>query len=48
MLEATIKGRDPIAVIYDVQTAKNAVVAALDKLKTSLKTILRRMQNNKK
>jgi hypothetical protein len=38
ILEARIEGRDPIAVRCDADTAKNAVLGAIDK--TSLETIL--------
>lgn len=48
LLEARIEGRDPIAVTCEDDTAKNAVSGAIDKLKTSLETILGRIQSNKR
>ncbi|MFT5252014.1 MAG: ribosome-associated translation inhibitor RaiA [Flavobacteriales bacterium] len=48
ILEARIEGRDPIAVTCDSDTAKNAVSGAIDKVKTSLETILGRMQNHER
>jgi ribosome-associated translation inhibitor RaiA len=47
ILEARIEGRDPIAGC-DADTAKNAVLGAIDKVKTSLETILGRMQNHER
>jgi hypothetical protein len=48
MLEARIEGRDPIAVTCDADTAKNAVSGAIAKIKTSLDTILGRMQSHQR
>lgn len=48
ILETRIEGRDPIAVTCDADTAKNAVSGAIDKVKTSLETILGRMQNHER
>jgi len=48
LLEARIEGRDPIAVTCEADTAKNAVSGAIDKLKTSLETILGRIQSNER
>jgi ribosome-associated translation inhibitor RaiA len=48
ILEARIEGRDPIAVSCDGDNAKNAVSGAIDKLKTSLETILGKMQNHER
>jgi ribosome-associated translation inhibitor RaiA len=46
MLEARLKGRQPIAVTDHAGTYEEAVSGALDKLKTSLKTILGRLMNH--
>lgn len=46
MLEAKIDGRPPIAVTCQADTVEQAVTGALDKIKTSLDTILGRMQNH--
>ncbi len=46
MLEARLGGRKPIAVIELADTHENAVHGAIDKLKTSLDTILGRLQNH--
>jgi hypothetical protein len=48
ILEARIEGRDPIAVTCDADTAKNAVSGAIDKIKTSLETILGRIQSHER
>ena len=48
ILEARIEGRDPIAVTCDADTAKNAVSGDIDKVKTSLETILGRIQNHER
>ena len=45
MLEARIEGRQPIAVTHYAGTHEEAVNGAIDKLKTSLKTILGRLMN---
>lgn len=45
MLEARIEGRQPIAVTHNAGTHEEVVIGAIDKLKTSLKTILGRQMN---
>jgi ribosome-associated translation inhibitor RaiA len=45
MLEARIEGRQPIAVTHHAGTLEEAVNGAIDKLKSSLKTILGRLMN---
>jgi ribosome-associated translation inhibitor RaiA len=45
MLEARIEGRQPIAVTDRAGTHEEAVNGAIEKLQTSLKTILGRMKN---
>jgi len=45
MLEARIEGRQPIAVTDHAETHEESVKGAIDKLKTSLKTILGRLRN---
>ncbi len=46
LLEARIDGMQPIAVSAQDDTVEKAVSGALDKLKSSLKTILERAQNH--
>ena len=46
LLEARLKGRQPIAVSGSANTYDQAVDGAIDKLKTSLETILGRMRNH--
>jgi ribosome-associated translation inhibitor RaiA len=46
MLEARIEGRQPIAVTDQAGTHEEAVNGAINKLKTSLKTILGRLKNH--
>lgn len=46
MLEARIEGRQPIAVTNQADTHDLAVEGALDKLKTSLNTIIGRLRNH--
>jgi len=46
MLEARIEGRQPIAVTDHAGTHEEAVNGAIDKLQTSLKTILGRLMNH--
>jgi ribosome-associated translation inhibitor RaiA len=46
MLEARIEGRQPIAVTDHAGTHEEAVNGAVDKLQTSLKTILGRLRNH--
>ncbi|WP_026709213.1 HPF/RaiA family ribosome-associated protein [Flavobacterium frigidarium] len=48
ILEARIEGKDPIAVTCDADTTKNAVAGAIEKIKSSLETILGRMQNHER
>ena len=48
LLEVRMEGRDPIAVTCEANTAKNAVSGAIDKAKTSLETIIGRMQSNER
>ena len=45
LLEARMEGRQPIAVTDHAGTHEEAVNGAIDKLKTSLKTILGRLKN---
>jgi ribosome-associated translation inhibitor RaiA len=45
MIEARIAGRKPIAVTNNGNTHEQAIEGAVDKLKTSLDTILGRMRN---
>ncbi|SHJ49636.1 Sigma 54 modulation protein / S30EA ribosomal protein [Reichenbachiella agariperforans] len=45
-LEARIEGRQPIAVTCQANTIELAVNGAIDKLKSSLETILGRLQNH--
>jgi hypothetical protein len=45
MLEARLKGRQPIAVTSHADTNDAAVSASIDKLKASLETILGKMRN---
>lgn len=46
LLEARLEGRQPIAVSDQADTIEEAVSGAIDKLKTSLETILGRLQNH--
>lgn len=46
MVEARLAGMNPIAVINYANTHEQAVFGALDKLKTSLKTITGRLKNH--
>jgi ribosome-associated translation inhibitor RaiA len=46
LLEARIEGRKPMAVSNQSDTIELAVSGAIDKLKTSLDTILGRIQNH--
>ncbi|MFT6880178.1 MAG: ribosome-associated translation inhibitor RaiA [Algoriphagus sp.] len=46
MLEARIKGRQPIAVTCEANTLEEAVSGAIDKLIASLETILGRLQSH--
>ncbi|MGK2863683.1 MAG: HPF/RaiA family ribosome-associated protein [Chitinophagaceae bacterium] len=46
MLEARLKGKQPIAVTEQANTYDLAVTGAIDKLKTSLDTIVGRMSNH--
>jgi ribosome-associated translation inhibitor RaiA len=46
MLEARIKGRQPIAVTCEAKTLEEAVSGAIDKLTASLETIVGRLQNH--
>ncbi len=46
MIEARLKGRQPIAVTDVANTYDQAVSGAIDKLKTSLDTILGRLRNH--
>lgn len=44
LLEARLEGRQPMAVSYQADAIEQAVSGALDKLKTSLDTILGRLK----
>ena len=46
MLEARMEGRQPIAVVCQADTVEQAMSGAIDKLKSSLKTITERSQNH--
>ncbi len=46
MLEARLEGMQPIAVTADAHTHEQSVEAAIDKMKTSLDTILGRLKNH--
>ncbi len=46
MIEARVEGRQPIAVTDQADTLDVAVSGALDKLTTSLKTIMGRLSNH--
>ena len=46
VLEARIEGRQPIAVSDQANSTKDAVVGALDKLKSSVESIIGRMQKH--
>lgn len=46
MLEARLEGRPPIAVTNQANTLDQAVKGAMEKLKTSLETILGRLRNH--
>jgi ribosome-associated translation inhibitor RaiA len=48
LLEARIEGRQPIAVSCKAKTTELALTGAIDKLKSSLETILGRMQDHEK
>lgn len=45
ILEARLEGRQPIAVRNQANTIEDAVSGAIDKIKTSIDTILGRVQN---
>ena len=45
LLEARLEGRQPIAVTANADTNEQAVADAIDKLKSSLDTILGRLRN---
>ncbi|MBL7129509.1 MAG: HPF/RaiA family ribosome-associated protein [Ignavibacteria bacterium] len=45
LLEARLEGRQPIAVKNQANTLEQAVIGAVDKLKSSLDTILGRLKN---
>jgi len=47
MLEARLKGMQPIAVTDYANTQEQAVKGAIDKLKTSLRTILGRLSDHR-
>lgn len=47
VLEAQLKGMQPVVVTYTANTQGQAVKGATDKLKTSLRTILWRLSNYK-
>lgn len=46
LIEARLVGRQPIAVSNQADTVKLAVTGAIDKMKTSLKTILERIKEH--
>jgi ribosome-associated translation inhibitor RaiA len=46
MIEARVEGRQPIAVTDQADTLDEAVTGALDKLNTSLNTIMGRLSNH--
>lgn len=46
MLEARVEGRQPIAVTHHAGTHEEAVIGAIGKLKSSLKTIHGRLTNH--
>ena len=46
LMEVRIEGRDPIAVTSQADTAKSAVSDAINKVKSSLETILGRINSN--
>ncbi len=46
MIEARLKGRQPMAVTNVANTYDQAVSGAIDKLETSLDTILGRLRNH--
>jgi ribosome-associated translation inhibitor RaiA len=46
VLEARLEAREPIAVTCQTDTVKSAVSGAIDKIKTSLDTVLGRIKNN--
>lgn len=46
LLEARIEGRRPIAVTNQANTPEQAVEGAIDKLKTSLNTLIGRLRNH--
>lgn len=46
LLEARLEGRQPIAVTNQANTHEQAVEGAIDKLKTSLNSILGRLRNH--
>jgi hypothetical protein len=46
MIEARVEGRQPIAVTYQADTLDEAVSGALDKLTSSLETILGRLSHH--
>jgi ribosome-associated translation inhibitor RaiA len=48
LLEGRIEGRQPIEVSCDADTVELAVSGAIDKLKSSLETILGRIENHEK
>ncbi len=46
LIEARLEGRSPIAVTADGDTHEHSVAAAIDKLKSSLETIVGRLRNH--
>ena len=46
MIEARLRGKQPIAVSNQANTLEPAITGAVDKLKTSLDTILGRLRNH--
>jgi non-homologous end joining protein Ku len=46
MIEARVEGRQPIAVTNQADTHDEAVTSAIDKLTTSLDSILGRLSNH--
>ena len=46
LLEARMEGRQPIAVSHQADTYEQAVSGAIDKLKSSLDTIIGRIENH--
>ena len=46
LLEARVEGRQPVAVTNYANTHEQAVIGAIDKLQTSIDTILGRLRNH--